>query len=124
VVGARFFLIAFNIPLATDDLTIARRIAREVRASSGGLPAVQALGLPLPAQGRVQISMNLLDYRRTSLQTVLETVRREARSRGVKIAGTELIGLVPEAALEGYEGAAELAGRTIEERLEGRPVTR
>ena len=115
-IGARFFLIAFNVPLATDDLATARHIARRVRESSGGLPAIKALGVPLPSQGRVQVSMNLVDYRRTSLQAALDAVRREARVLGVEVAGTELIGLLPEAALEGYEGAAALRDRTIESR--------
>jgi glutamate formiminotransferase len=116
-IGARFFLIAFNVQLQTDNLGIAQHIARRVRESSGGLPAVKALGVPLASRGRVQVSMNLVDFRRTSLQQAVATVTREAKALGVQVADTELIGLVPEAALEGYEGAAELADRTIEGRL-------
>jgi glutamate formiminotransferase/glutamate formiminotransferase/formiminotetrahydrofolate cyclodeaminase len=116
-IGARFFLIAFNVLLATEDLTLARRIARRVRESDGGLPAVKALGVPLASRRQVQVSMNLTDFRQTSLEQAVEAVTREATDLGVEVADTELIGLVPEAALEGYRNAAALADRTIEARL-------
>lgn len=99
-ISARFPLIAFNVNLRTDDVTIARQIARAVRSSSGGLPCVKALGLELKAQGMVQVSMNLTNYTQTSLPCVLEAVRAEAGRYGVQIAGTELIGTMPLAALE------------------------
>ena len=97
-VGARPFLIAFNVNLACEDLGVARAIARAVRESSGGLPAVQALGLQRE-DGSVQVSMNLLDYRRTSLPAVYERVVEEARRRGVEVSGSELVGLAPAEAL-------------------------
>ncbi len=100
IVGARKFLIAFNVNLATPDLAVAQSIARAVRASSGGLPAVKALGLQLASRGLAQVSMNLTDFKVTPLALVFETVVREARARGVDVAGSELIGLIPRAALE------------------------
>lgn len=99
-VGARRFLIAFNAVLASDDLEAARAIARSVRESSGGLPGVKALGVPLPSRGRVQVSMNLTDFRKTSPHAAVEAVRREAAARGVEVAECELVGLIPEAAVE------------------------
>jgi glutamate formiminotransferase len=100
VVGARQFLIAWNVNLATADLDLARRIARTIRASSGGLPFVRALGLPLASRGQVQISMNLTNFHRTGMHEVLMRIEDEARRAGVSIADSELIGLVPRAALE------------------------
>jgi glutamate formiminotransferase len=99
VIGARKFLIAFNINLDTSDLEIARRIARKIRASSGGLPAVKALGLFLDSRGQAQVSTNLNDFEVTPLCAILEAVRAEAGHCGVRIASTELIGLIPRAAL-------------------------
>jgi len=98
VVGARDFLIAMNAVLATGDVATARAIARRVRESGGGLPALRALGVHLPSRGRAQVSMNLVDYRRTSMWTALEAVRREAAALGTAVIETELIGLVPEEA--------------------------
>jgi glutamate formiminotransferase len=100
-VGVRPFLIAFNVNLKTKDPASARRIARLVRASSGGYPAVKALGLELPDQGLTQVSMNLTDFRQTGLRTVVERIRREAAADGVECVESELIGLVPRAAMEG-----------------------
>lgn len=97
-VGARPFLIAFNVNLATDEVGIARAIARTVRESSGGLPAVQALGLRTSG-GEAQVSMNLLDYRRTSLAAVYHKVVEEAAAYGVEVSGSELVGLAPAEAL-------------------------
>ncbi|MEZ5391883.1 MAG: hypothetical protein R2724_03170 [Bryobacterales bacterium] len=99
-VGARKFLVAFNVNLATRDPTLARRIARTIRASSGGYPAVKALGLELPHAGLTQVSMNLTDYEVTSPSTVFTRIEAEAKSAGVAVAGSELIGLIPRAALE------------------------
>jgi glutamate formiminotransferase len=101
VVGARRALIAFNVNLATDRLDIARRIAAAVRERSGGLPAVKALGLALPHRGIVQVSMNLTDYQRTSVQTAFDRVVAEASQSGVNVLESEVIGLIPEAALAG-----------------------
>jgi glutamate formiminotransferase len=122
-VGARGPLVAVNVNLDTDDIAIAERIARAVRASSGGLPEVQALAFPLAARGRAQVSMNLLDYRVTSLADVLRLVRRLCAGEGIGPGRVELVGLLPAAALEGLEGEA-MPGvpgpdDTIEARLEG-----
>jgi glutamate formiminotransferase len=100
IIGARKILIAFNINLKTDDVGIARDIARKIRASSGGLPFVKALGLPLADRGLAQVSMNLTDFEQTPLHIVFEAVRRAAEARGVEIAGSEIIGLVPKKAIE------------------------
>ncbi len=97
VIGARDFLIAFNVYLTTDDVTIARRIARAVRHSSGGLRYVKALGMLV--QGRAQVSMNLTNFRRTPLPRVVELIRREAQRYGVAIHHTELVGMIPQDAL-------------------------
>jgi glutamate formiminotransferase len=94
-VGAREFLIAWNIHLKTRDLEIAKSIARSVRFSSGGFPGVKALGLPLDSLGCVQVSINSTDYRATPLHIVFERVVKEAGSFGVEVAGSELIGLIP-----------------------------
>ena len=99
VVGARGFLIAWNIILDTPDIAVARLIAREIRESSGGLPAVKALGLALPSRSRVQVSINLTDFRRTPLHVVFDAVVSRARKRGIPVDGSELIGMIPHAAL-------------------------
>ena len=122
VVGARPFLIAFNIELDTTDLALAKRIAKEIRESSGGLPAIQALGFELTAPARVQVSMNVLDFNRTSLSRVWHDVARRAADSGVKVLRGELIGLIPlDAALEVTADALKLDGfdrsRVIEARF-------
>lgn len=94
VVGARKFLVAYNINLASNDLHLAKRIARKIRASSGGFPAVKALGLALASRGIVQVSMNLTDYEQTGIDQVYAAVAEEA-----EVLGSELIGLIPRAAL-------------------------
>jgi glutamate formiminotransferase len=99
VVGARMPLIAFNVDLATDRVDVARAIARSVRESTGGLPAVKALGLWLSHRGIAQVSMNLTDYVRTPIEVAFDAVVREARARGVRVLESELIGLIPAAAL-------------------------
>jgi glutamate formiminotransferase / 5-formyltetrahydrofolate cyclo-ligase len=98
-VGARPFLIAYNINLESTDVELAKRIARRVRESSGGLPRVQALGLYLDDLRCAQVSMNLLDYTVTPLWLVWETVGGLARAEGVELRESELIGLCPLAAL-------------------------
>jgi glutamate formiminotransferase len=100
-VGARDVLVAFNVWLDSQDLGAAREIARVVRASSGGLPALQALGLPIARQHAVQVSMNLLDYRVTSLARAFDAVAAEAARRGIAVARAELVGLAPQAAFDG-----------------------
>jgi glutamate formiminotransferase len=107
-VGARKALIAFNIHLRTRDLRIAQAIARRVRASSGGLPGVQALGLPLPHAGLVQVSMNLTDLDMTPLHVAVAAVHAAARRYGVEIGDSELVGLLPAAAA--LEAAAVALG--------------
>ncbi len=101
VIGARKFLVAFNFHLDTPDVDIARRIARKIRASSGGLPAVKALGLYLESRGLAQVSTNLTDFETTPLCAVVEAVREEAGRCGVRVSSMELIGLIPRAALAG-----------------------
>lgn len=92
--GARGPLVAFNVLLQSDDLRVAQAIARRVRARSGGLQGVKALGLPLASRGMVQISMNLTDPQRTAIYTALELVKIEAQRFGVQILGSELIGAI------------------------------
>lgn len=117
-VGARPFLIAYNINLASPDVDLAKRIARRVRESSGGLPRVQALGLPLEELGCAQVSMNLLDFSVTSLWLVWETVRGLAADEGVEIRESELIGLAPLAALRDVaDHIGAPADRPVEARL-------
>jgi glutamate formiminotransferase len=98
-VGARPFLIAYNINLESRDLELAKRIARRIRESSGGLPRVQANGFWIEELNRAQVSMNLLDYRTTPIWRVWESVRAEAAGDGVHLAESELIGLAPLGAL-------------------------
>ena len=104
-IGARPFLVAFNIYLDTTDVATAKEIAKQIRTSSGGLPAVQASGFAVG--GRAQVSMNLLDLDVTSPATVYAAVEAEARARGVAILRSEVVGLIPERALIGA-GAASL----------------
>ena len=105
VVGARRSLIAFNVTLATDQLEVARQIARAVRTSSGGLPAVKAMGVALEDRGVVQVSMNLTDHTQTSMVDAFDAVRREAARRGVSVLESELVGLAPAAALDAERAA-------------------
>jgi len=100
-VGVRRLLIAFNVYLATDDVSVARSIARAVRESSGGLPCVQAIGLPIADRGFVQVSMNITDYRVTPLFRAYEAVKAAAAERGVAVLESEIVGLVPTEALIG-----------------------
>ena len=98
-VGARRLLIAFNVNLDTGDLDVARRIARTIRASDGGLDAVKAIGVRTARPDVVQVSMNLVDFERTPPQRAFEAVRREAERHGVEVRGSEIVGLAPAAAL-------------------------
>jgi glutamate formiminotransferase/formiminotetrahydrofolate cyclodeaminase len=104
-IGARPFLVAFNIYLDTSDVTIAKDIAKRIRSSSGGLPAVQASGFEVA--GKAQVSMNLLDIDVTSPATVFAAVESAARQRDVAILKSEVVGLIPERAILGA-GAASL----------------
>lgn len=100
VVGARPLLVAYNINLQTEDISIARRIARAVRGRDGGLRYLKALGFHLQTRGIVQVSMNLVDYEKTQLHHAFEAVRREAERYGVEVLGSEIVGLIPQAALD------------------------
>jgi glutamate formiminotransferase len=122
-VGGRFFLVAFNVNLRTTDLRVAKAIAKKIRTSSGGLPAVKALGMELHARGMTQVSMNLTDYRVTSPVRVLEEIRKLAAEAGVEVAGSEVIGFVPAeamilAAAEALRAEGFHASQVIENRLE------
>ena len=99
-VGARPFLIAFNVNLDTNDIAIARSIARAVRERDGGLPFVKALGFELQSRGVVQVSMNLIDYEQTTMARAFAAVQSEAALHRVAIAGAEIVGLLPRAALD------------------------
>ncbi len=100
-VGARKPLIAFNINLDSNDVNLARDIAGSIRHSSGGLKHVQAIGILLKSRNIAQVSMNLTDYKTTSIRTVFDTVRKKAEEHDTEILESELIGLIPRAALEG-----------------------
>ncbi len=100
VVGARPFLIAFNVVLRSDDLAIARQIARSIRARNGGLPFLKALGFRLQTRNLVQVSMNLVNYEITGMGDAYDAVRREAELLDVEIESTEIVGLVPRNALD------------------------
>jgi glutamate formiminotransferase len=100
VVGARKFLIAYNINLNTPDVELAKAIARKIRASSGGFPCVKAMGVELTTRHLGQVSMNLTDFETTSIATVFATVSREAAAHGVDVLSSEVVGLVPRRALE------------------------
>lgn len=100
IIGARKFLIAFNVNLDTPDVGIAQAIARKIRASSGGMPHVKALGLRLESRNLAQVSMNLTDFEVTPLHEVFERVRAEAAALGAGIAGSEIIGLIPRQVIE------------------------
>jgi glutamate formiminotransferase len=126
VIGARMPLIAYNINLATDRLDVAKKIATAIRMSSGGLRYVKAMGIPLEDRGIVQVSMNLTNYEKTPIFRVFDLVKREAARYGVNVLESEIVGLVPSAALmqtaeyflqlEGFS-----AGQVLENKLRSRP---
>jgi glutamate formiminotransferase len=99
VIGARMPLIAYNINLQTDRLDVAKKIAAAIRYSSGGLRYVKAMGIAIEDRGIVQVSMNLTDYEKTPIFRVFDLVRREAARYGVTVLESEIVGLVPSAAL-------------------------
>ena len=118
-IGARAPLVAFNVYLGTDDVEVAKAIARAVRHSSGGLRYVKALGLLV--KGQAQVSMNLTDYRQTPVHRVVEMIRREAERYGVSVAESELIGLIPnEALVEAAEFYLQLGDFSSRQILENR----
>jgi glutamate formiminotransferase / formiminotetrahydrofolate cyclodeaminase len=100
VVGARKFLIAYNVNLGTSDLAIAKKIAKTIRFSSGGFRFVKSMGVMLASRNLAQVSMNLTDFEQTPLHVVFETVRREAERWGVPVVGSEIVGLIPKKAIE------------------------
>ena len=99
VVGARAPLIAYNVNLDTADLAVADRIAKAIRHLSGGYRFVKAMGVKLEARGQVQVSINMTNFEKTPLHRVFETVKSEAERHGVAVVGSEIVGLVPQAAL-------------------------
>jgi glutamate formiminotransferase len=107
VLGVRRPLVAFNVNLRSNDVELAREIARVVRERDGGFPGVRALGLDLPRAGLVQVSMNVTDWEAAALHEIVATIVREAAARGVEVEGSELVGLMPAGA------AAAAAGSTL-----------
>jgi glutamate formiminotransferase len=99
VVGAREFLIAFNVNLGTPDVAIADKIARAIRHSSGGLRYCKAMGVALGERRQAQVSINMVNFRKTPLHRVVEMIRSEAARYGVNVVGSEIVGLVPGDAL-------------------------
>lgn len=99
-VGARPFLIAFNVILRSDDIAVARQIASKIRARNGGLPFLKALGFRLHTRKLVQVSMNLVNYEVTGMAAAYDAVKREADLLGVEIESTEIVGLVPRNAMD------------------------
>jgi glutamate formiminotransferase len=125
LVGVRKPLVAFNVNLRSRDLAVAREIAGLIRERDGGLPGVRALGLDLPRAGLVQVSMNLEDWERTAPHEIVERIRAEAAARGVDVAGSELVGLMPAGAvaaaasqqllLPGFDGSRVLELRLLDD---------
>jgi glutamate formiminotransferase len=105
LVGVRRPLIAFNVNLRTDDVSVAKDIARGVRERDGGYPGVRALGLDLPRAGLTQVSMNVTDWEATALHEIVARIVAEADARGVETAGSELVGLIPAGAAVAAAGA-------------------
>jgi glutamate formiminotransferase len=121
VIGARMPLIAYNINLATDRLDVAKKIAAGIRMSSGGYRYVKAMGIALGDRGVVQVSMNLTNYEKTPIFRVFETVKREAARYGVPVLESEIVGLVPSAALmQAAEFYLQLAGFSGQQVLENK----
>ena len=114
-VGARSFLIAFNVILRSGDMAIARQIARKIRARNGGLPFVKALGFRLHTRDLVQVSMNLVNYEVTGMTAAYDAVHREADALGVEIQSAEIVGLVPRDALD-REAAYFANSKTFQKR--------
>ena len=117
-VGARKPLVAFNTYLSSDDEAAAKDIARAVRESSGGLPAVRAIGFAVPERGSVTVSMNLVDFEVTGIRAAFDAVAQEASARGMEIVDSEIVGLAPEAALPpGDQEHVRLKGFSPEEQI-------
>jgi glutamate formiminotransferase len=95
VTGSRFPLVAFNVNLVTEDMEAAKAIVKAVRGATGGYQCIRAMAVELPAKKQIQVSMNLVDYRKSPLHRVFETIKSEAGAKGITIAGTELVGPMP-----------------------------
>ena len=120
-VGARPPLVAYNINLDTDNVDIAKAIARTIRGSSGGYPSIKALGVLIEETGKAQVTINVCNYKEVSLARVFETVKSEAERYGVNITGSEIVGLVPmEALLDAAAFYLRLEGFQLEQVLEKR----
>ena len=122
-VGARRFLVAYNVNLATDDVSVARTIAAVIRTATGGLPGIKALGLSLSSRALAQVSMNLTDVGRTSVADAFDRVAEEAARRGIDILESEIVGLAPRVALRGATTnglrlTRDLADVELERRIE------
>ena len=100
VVGARKFLVAYNVNLNTSDISVANKIAKAIRFSNGGLRYVKSMGVELKARNLAQVSINLTDYEQTPMHRVYEMVKREAERYGAVPVGSEIVGLVPKKAIE------------------------
>lgn len=100
VTGVRFPLVAFNVNLITENIDICKKIVKAIRGATGGYKYVRAIALPLEEEKMIQISMNLVNYEKTPIHRVFETIKSEARAYGISVAGTELVGPVPLMALE------------------------
>ncbi len=98
-VGARFFLIAYNVNLESTDVKLAKRIGKAIREKDGGMPAVKAMGFDLPAENCVQVSMNLVDYRKTSPAQAFLRIAELAKEAGVSVRNSEVVGLLPQESL-------------------------
>jgi len=107
-VGVRDFLIAFNINLETTDLDIAKSIAKNIREKNGGLPGIRALGVDLKSKNMTQVTINVVDHKKTPLKSLFDEVKKWAAEYNVEVAGSELVGLIPQAAvfdeMEAYLG--------------------
>lgn len=121
-IGARPILIAFNVNLDTDQLEVAKSIASAIRQSGGGLPYVKAMGVELTERGLVQVSMNLTNFQQTSVRRAFDAVNQDAARRGVRVRESEIVGLIPEAAVSQEDAKTmlltePLEKKTIEARL-------
>jgi len=118
-IGARGPLVAFNVNLLSRDVEVARAIARRIRGRGGGLSAVKAMGVSVKERGMVQVSMNLVDFRKSAMHQALELIKGEARRYGVPVAGCEIVGLVPlEAVIDSLSYYLGIPGLTVEKVVE------
>ena len=122
-IGARFFLVAFNVVLKSRDIQSARHIAGRIRFSGGGLPALKAMGVYLSSRELVQVSMNLTNFRETSLRAAFQAVERESHRLGIEILESEIVGMVPQEAWdEDLPGDLQLRNWSSDRILESRLV--